>query len=91
MGYRMKYKTSNRDELFTDNGVLTEKNWKFLKALEALVNAQPEYFNNKAALNAAIPNPTDRQRAYVIGQGECRYKGSVSDWVLIADDSTVIV
>ena len=91
MGYRMKYKITNKDEPFLQDEMLVQKNWAFLKEVEKLVNAQPEYYATRALLVAAIPNPSDRQRAYVIGQGECRYKTAVADWVLIADDTTVIV
>lgn len=91
MGYRMTFRITNKDEQFLEDGLLVEKNWKLLKALESMVNAQPEYYATRALLVAAIPSPSDRQRAYVIGQGECRYKTSVADWVLTADDTTVIV
>lgn len=89
MGYRMKYRFSNKDENFTQEGILPEQNWLTLKALENLLNAQPEYYDNKAALTTAIPNPEDRQRAYIVGTGAVRYKLSVLDWVLESDDTTV--
>lgn len=85
----MRFRFTNKDEKFSVEGILPEQNWQILKALETMVNSQPEYFVDKAALVAAIPNPVDRQREYIIGTGEVRYKESVLDWVLIADDTTV--
>lgn len=89
MGYRMRFRFTNKDEKFAEEGVLPENNWLALKALEALLDSQPEYFDNKAALTTAIPSPSDRQRAYIVGTGAVRYKASVVDWVLESDDTTV--
>ena len=76
-------------ERLTTMGIASEAFRRFL--INVADNAAPPAeYDSLAQIQSLIPNPNNNLYVMVNGQGLARYKSSSAQWVLAADDTTLV-